>query len=75
MEGHTPFFSKERGRSHTVSDFIIQHPYRPFFSLSDAEFALAAKNIPPLFNPDGINYLKNSASTGINVGEEGYFND
>ena len=26
-------------------------------------------------NPDGVNYIKNSASTGINVGEEGYFNN
>ena len=58
-----------------VSDFIVQHPCGPFFSLSDAEFTLAAKKFPSLFNPDGINYLKNSASTGINVGEEGYFSD
>ena len=75
LEGHTPFFSKGRGRSHMVSDFIVQHPSGPFFSLSNAEFALAAKNFPSLSNPNGINYLKNTASAGINVGEEGYFNN
>ena len=58
-----------------VSDFIVQHPCGPFFSLSDAEFAFTAKKFPSLSNPDGIYYLKNSASAGINVGEEGYFNN
>ena len=75
VEGHTPFFSKGRGRSHMVSDFIVQHPSGPFYSLSDAEFALAAKKFPSLSDPDGINYLKNSASEGINVGEERYFSN
>ena len=58
-----------------VSNFIVQHPSGPFFSLSDAEFALSAKKFPSLSNPDGINYLKNSASARINVSEEGYFNN
>ncbi|CAF1539367.1 unnamed protein product, partial [Rotaria sp. Silwood1] len=28
---NTPFFSKGRGRSHMVSDFLVQHPSGPFF--------------------------------------------
>ena len=75
VEGHTPFFSKGRGRSHMLSDFIVQHPRGPSFSLSDAEFSLAAKKFPSLSNPDGIYCLKNSATAGINAGEEGYFNN
>ena len=58
-----------------ISDFIVQHPSGPFFSLSDAESALAAEKFPSLSNPDGVNYIKNSASAGINVGEEGCFNN
>ena len=75
LEDHTPFFSKGCGLSHMISDFIVQHPSGPFFSLSDAESALAVKKFPSLSNLDGINYLKNSASAGISVGEEGYFNN
>jgi hypothetical protein len=75
MEGHTPFFSKGRGRSHMLSDFIVQHPTDPFFSLTDTEYRRATKKFPALSNPDGLNYLINSATAGINVGQEGYFDN
>ncbi|CAF1057522.1 unnamed protein product, partial [Rotaria magnacalcarata] len=75
MEGHTPFFSKGRGRSHMVSDFLVQHPNGPFFSLTDVEFHNAVKKFPSLSIPTDLNYLKNSATAGINVGQEGYFNN
>ncbi|CAF1389676.1 unnamed protein product [Adineta ricciae] len=75
MEDHTPFFSKGRGRSHMVSDFLVQNPNGPFFSLTDVEFQNAAKKFPSLSVPTGLNYLKNSATAGINVGQEGYFNN
>ncbi|CAF1148224.1 unnamed protein product [Didymodactylos carnosus] len=31
---NTPFFSKGRGLSHMISDFLVQHPSGPFFELS-----------------------------------------
>ncbi|CAF1592685.1 unnamed protein product, partial [Didymodactylos carnosus] len=38
---NTPFFSKGRGRSHMVSDFLVQHPSGPFFQLSEDEWKQA----------------------------------
>jgi hypothetical protein len=46
VEGHIPFFSKGRGRSYMVSNFLVQHPSGPFFSLSDAEYRKAVKRFP-----------------------------
>ncbi|CAF2737794.1 unnamed protein product [Rotaria sp. Silwood2] len=75
MEDHTPFFSKGRGRSHMISDFLVQHPSGPFFSLSDAEFHNAVEKFPSLSAPSGLSYFNNSATAGINVGQEVYFNN
>ncbi|CAF1384088.1 unnamed protein product [Adineta ricciae] len=76
VEGKTPFFSKGRGRSYMISDFIIQHPSGPFFSLSDTEYRKAVKKFPSLSNSDEfLNYVGNSATAGINVGIEGYFDN
>jgi hypothetical protein len=41
---NTPFFSKSRGRSHMVSDFLVQHPSGPFFQLNEHEWMQAVKN-------------------------------
>ncbi|CAF3407145.1 unnamed protein product [Rotaria socialis] len=76
VEGHTPFFSKGRGRSYMISDFIVQHPSGPFFSLSDAEYGKAVKKFPSLSSDDDVLiYIRNSATAGINVGIEGYFDN
>ena len=75
IEGHTPFFSKGQGRSHMVSDFIVQHPSGPFFSLSDAEYSRACKKYPTLMSLNDLAYVGNSATAGINVGQEGYFDN
>lgn len=58
-----------------LSDFIVQHPTGPFFSLTDTEYRRATKKFPALSNLDGLNYLINSVTAGINVGQEGYFDN
>ncbi|CAF1309414.1 unnamed protein product [Adineta ricciae] len=46
----------------------------PFFS-KDAEFKRACKKYPSLLSSDDLNYVGNSATAGINVGQEGYFDN
>ena len=58
-----------------ISDFLAQHPSGPFFSLSDAEFRKAFKRFPSLSSSDDLSYVENSATAGINVGVECYFNN
>ncbi|CAF1083035.1 unnamed protein product [Rotaria magnacalcarata] len=58
-----------------ISDFIVQHPCGPFFSLSDAKYDKAVEKFPSLSSSDDLNYVQNSATAGINVGVEGYFNN
>ncbi|CAF5216881.1 unnamed protein product, partial [Rotaria magnacalcarata] len=36
-----PFYSKSKGRSNMISDFVVAHPSGPFFSLNPAEYARA----------------------------------
>ncbi|CAF1621799.1 unnamed protein product, partial [Didymodactylos carnosus] len=50
---NTPFFSKGRGRSHMILDFLVQHPSGPFFELSEderkeAELSTAFQNVTKL---------------------------
>ncbi|CAF1537526.1 unnamed protein product, partial [Rotaria sp. Silwood1] len=40
------FFSKGKGRSRMISDFLVCHPSGPFFSLSESEFEEASKAYP-----------------------------
>lgn len=58
-----------------LSDFMVQHPSGPFFSLSDVEFQRACKTYPCLMSPTDLNFAKHSATAGINVGQEGYFDN
>ena len=74
VEGKTPFFSKGQARSYMVSNFLVAHPSGPFFSLSQEEFDLAAKQYPSLnSNSNDLNFVNFSAAAGINVGQDGYF--
>ena len=73
VDGHTPFFSKGQGRSHTLSGFLVQHPSGPFFSLSDVEFKRACNKYPSLASSHDLNYMEHSATAGIRVGHDGYF--
>lgn len=69
------FFSKGRGRSYMVSDFLVSHPSGPFFSLSATEFRKAAKQYPALSIDHDLNYVERSATVGINVGHDAYFDN
>ena len=76
MESHTPFFSKGRGRSHMISDFLVMHPSGPFLTLSDAEYRNAVKQVPSLSRSDDVlNYVGNAATASINVAIDGYFDN
>ncbi|CAF3154222.1 unnamed protein product [Rotaria sp. Silwood2] len=54
---NTPVFSKGRGRSHMVSDFLVEHPNGPFFELSEDEWKQAVAKHKPLGAPSDIDYL------------------
>ncbi|CAF1174677.1 unnamed protein product [Didymodactylos carnosus] len=57
FEENNPFFSKGRGRSHMVSDFLVQHPSGPFFQLSEDEWKLAVAKYKSLSADNDVNYL------------------
>ena len=70
------FFSKGQRRSHMVSDFLVVHLSGPFFSLSQEEFDLAAKQYPSSKSDNNdLNFVNCSATVGINVGQDGYFDN
>ncbi|CAF5128939.1 unnamed protein product, partial [Rotaria sp. Silwood1] len=48
FQENTPFFSKGRGRSHMVSDFLVQHPSGPLFELSENEWKQAVRKYQSL---------------------------
>ncbi|CAF4797658.1 unnamed protein product [Rotaria sp. Silwood1] len=70
-----PFHSKGKGRSNMVSDFMVQHPSGPFFSLSKSEYEKALVKYPQLANDTGITYVERTATGSINVGQDSYFDN
>ena len=76
VEGKTLFFSKGQGRWHIVSVFLVAHPSGPFFSLSQEEFDLAARQYPSLKSDNNdLDFVSCSATAGISVGQDGYFDN
>ena len=76
MSKKEPFFSKGQGRSLMTSDFIVQHPSWPFFQLSDEEFERAANKYPSLKEQNlCLNFVKNSATSFIDLDGKNYFNN
>ncbi|CAF2556502.1 unnamed protein product [Rotaria sp. Silwood2] len=75
IDEETSFFCKGKGRSHMISDFLICHPSGPFFSLSESEFQEASKVYPNLLTDTGIKYIGYSATAGINLGYDVYFDN
>lgn len=71
----TSFFSKGRGRSLMISDFLICHPSSPFFRLTDDEWRKAIRKYPSLLQNDGINYISGTATAEINIGGDSYFDN
>ena len=69
------FFSKGQARSHMISHFLVCHPSGPFSSLTQSEFE-ASKVYPNLLmDGDGGCYKQYSATSGINLGYDMYFDN
>ncbi|CAF4180647.1 unnamed protein product [Rotaria sp. Silwood2] len=70
-----PFFSKGRGRSHMVSDFLVQHPSGLFFQLPENECKQAVMKYKSLNVNSDVNYLDRTATASINIGTDAYFDN
>ncbi|CAF5040557.1 unnamed protein product, partial [Rotaria sp. Silwood1] len=66
---------EERGRSHMVSDFLVQHPSGPFFELSENEWKQAVRKYQSLSVAGDVNYLDRTATASINIGTDAYFDN
>ena len=75
FKGNTPFFSKDRGRSHMISDFLVQHPSGSFFERSENEWKQAIEKYPSLTFSGDVNYLDRTATASINIGTDAYFDN
>lgn len=71
----TSFFSKGRGRSLMISDFMVCHPSGPFFNLNNDEWQRAIAKYPELLQNNYINYVEHTATAAINVGGDTYFDN
>ncbi|CAF4333851.1 unnamed protein product, partial [Rotaria magnacalcarata] len=70
-----PFYSKSKGRSNMISDFVVAHPSGPFFSLNPAECARALQKYHQLGAPTDLEYVLNTASASLNVGYDNYLDN
>lgn len=75
MNDSSGFFSKGRGRSYMVSDFLVQHPSGPFFSLNNNEWNKAIKKYPTLGEIADVDYVERSATASVNIGSDLYFDN
>ena len=75
IDDSAPFFSKGRGRSYMISDFLVIHPSSPYFRLSSDKWNQAAQRYPKLLEEVDIIYEKISASAAINVGSGLYMDN
>ncbi|CAF1466063.1 unnamed protein product, partial [Didymodactylos carnosus] len=75
FDDQAPFFSKGRGRSNMISDFLVMNLSRPFFTLNEAEYKRALKMYPELAADTDINYVERSVTGCINVGYDSYFDN
>lgn len=69
-----PFYSKGRGRTMMVSDFIVQHPSSPFIQLSDDEWAKAISKYPSLAENE-YEYIEKSPTSIITLDGSNYFDN
>ncbi|CAF4710397.1 unnamed protein product, partial [Rotaria sp. Silwood2] len=70
-----PFYSKGRGRSNMLSDFLVMHQSGPFFQLNSAEYDKALEKYPELDEEQDIDYLEHSASASMHVNSDAYFDN
>jgi len=77
FNNNTPFFSKGRGKSLMISDYLVMHPSGPFFTLSEKEYKQALKIFPELIDDDddGVKYVERTATGSIDVGFDSYFDN
>ncbi|CAF1560638.1 unnamed protein product, partial [Didymodactylos carnosus] len=75
FEENTLFFSKDRGRSHMISDFLVQHPSGPFFELSENEWKEATAKYITLSVDSDVSYIDRTATASINMGTDAYFDN
>ncbi|CAF3053204.1 unnamed protein product [Rotaria sp. Silwood2] len=75
FEENTAFFSKRRGRSHMVSNFLVQHPSGPFFELNENEWKQAIAKYKSLSADNDVNYLSRTGTASINIGTDAYFDN
>ncbi|CAF4740979.1 unnamed protein product, partial [Rotaria sp. Silwood2] len=68
-------FRSGRGRSHMVSDFLVQHPSGPFFQLTENEWKQAVAKYKSLNVNSDVNYLDRTATASINIGTDAYFDN
>jgi hypothetical protein len=74
-DDHAPFYSKGRGRSNMLSEFLVMHQSGPFFQLSPAEYKRALEKYPELDEEQDIDYIERSASASMHVGSDAYFDN
>ena len=58
-----------------VSNFLVCHPSGPFFRLNEKEFDRAVQQYPHLSSMADVQYLPRSATAGMNVGSDNYFDN
>ncbi|CAF4423418.1 unnamed protein product [Rotaria socialis] len=58
-----------------LSDFLVSHPKKPFFQLSQSEWATAVAQYPELMEDNLIEYIERSASASIQVDHGAYFDN
>ena len=74
-EDPTPFYSKGRGESIMLSDFMVMHQSGSFFQLSPAEYDKALEKYPELDEEQYIDYIEGSAGASLHVGSDAYFDN
>ena len=75
FEDCAPFYSKGRGRSMMISDFLVMHPSGPLFGLDTKDYEETIGEFPELEDSDRVNYVKWGATGSIDVVGDSYFNN
>lgn len=58
-----------------ISAFLVSHSSGPFFQLNEKEYNTAIQQYPHLSSTTDVQYLPRSATAGINVGSDNYFDN
>ena len=58
-----------------MSDFLVQHPFNPFFTLNEKEYENAIQRYPQVQAACDIDYYDRSATASTQVGQDPYFDN